>query len=72
MIIWSNLSGWPDHTPKLFRVNHFVPILPVQTSSSNGDDRDLASEWKVVKKKRKVTPRIKTNSENTPLQSQPT
>lgn len=47
VIMWTNISGWPDRT-KEFRVNHFVPVLPINTQKSE------PVFWNLVGRKRNI------------------
>ena len=44
IIMWTNICGWPDRLKGL-RVNHFVPVLPLNTENTD------TFVWNVVAKK---------------------
>ena len=46
IIMWTNICGWPDRLKGL-KVNHFVPVLPLNTQNTD------TFVWNVVAKKRK-------------------
>ena len=47
LIMWTDISGWPDRSKEL-SVNHFVPVLPINTQNCE------TIFWNVVGKKRNV------------------
>lgn len=49
IIMWTSLLGWPDRS-KEFRVNHFVPVLPINTEIQNSK----TEFWNVVGRKSNV------------------